>query len=115
MLAHQIDVSCAPTLDKGYIRPSSPPWGCPTLFVSMTDKELRLCVDYQPLNAITIKNKYPLPRTDILFDQLVGAQVLTKIDLRSVYHQIKICAEDIPRTAFSMRYGMYEYLVMCLD
>jgi hypothetical protein len=69
-------------------------------------------VDYWPLNAVTIKNKYPLPRIDILFDQLAGAQVFSKIDLRSSYHQIKICDEDIPKMAFSMRYGLYEYLVM---
>jgi hypothetical protein len=69
-------------------------------------------VDYRPLNAVTIKNKYPLPRIDISFDQLAGAQVFSKIDLRSGYHQIKICAEDIPKTAFSMRYGLYEYLVV---
>jgi hypothetical protein len=99
-------------LDKGYIHPSSSPWGCPTLFVVKKDKELRLCVDYRPLNVIIIKNKYPLPRIDILFDQLTGAQVFSKIDLRSGYHQIKIHAEDIPRTTFSMRYGLYEYLVM---
>jgi hypothetical protein len=76
------------------------------------DKELHLCVDYRPLNAVTIKNKYPLPCIDILFDQLVGAQVFSKIDLRSGYHQIKIRAKNIPKTAFSTRYGMYEYLVM---
>jgi hypothetical protein len=76
------------------------------------DKELRLCVDYLPLNAITIKNKYPLPRIDILFDQLTGAQVFSKIDFHSGYHKIKIRAKDIPKTAFSMRYGLYEYLVM---
>jgi hypothetical protein len=99
-------------LDNGYIRPSSSPWGCPTLFVVKKDKELRLCVDYRPLNAITIKNKYPIPNIDILFDQLAGAQVLSKVDLRSRYHQIKIHGEDIPKTAFSMRYGLYEYLVM---
>jgi hypothetical protein len=69
-------------------------------------------VDYQPLNAVTIKNKYPLPCIDIMFDQLAGAQVFSKIDLRSGYHQIKICAEDIAKTAFTMRYGLYEYLVM---
>jgi hypothetical protein len=69
-------------------------------------------VDYRSLNVITIKNKYPLPRIDILFDQLVGAQVFSKIDLRSGYHQIKIRGEDIPKTAVSMRYGMYEYLIM---
>jgi hypothetical protein len=76
------------------------------------DKELHQCVDYQPLNAVTIKNKYPLPCIDIMFDQLAGAQVFSKIDLRSGYHQIKICAEDIGKTAFTMRYGLYEYLVM---
>jgi hypothetical protein len=69
-------------------------------------------VDYRPLNAVTIKNKYPLPCIDILFDQLAGAQVFSKIDLRSGYHQIKIRDEYIPKTAFSMRYGLYEYLVM---
>jgi hypothetical protein len=80
--------------------------------VEKKDKEMRLCVDYRPLNAVTIKNKYPFPRIDILFDQLAGAQMFTKIDLRSGYHQIKIRAEDIPKTAFTMRYGLYEYLVM---
>jgi hypothetical protein len=99
-------------LDKGFICPSSSPWGCPTLFVSKKDKGLRLCVDYRPLNAVTIKNKYPLPRINILFDQLAGAQVFSKIDLRSGYHQIKISDEDIPKTAFFMRYVLYEYLVM---
>jgi hypothetical protein len=99
-------------LDKGFICSSSSPWGCPTLFISKKDKNLRLCVDYQPLNAVTIKNKYPLPHIDILFDQLAGAQVFSKIDFCSGYHQIKICAEDIPKIAFTMRYGLYEYLVM---
>jgi hypothetical protein len=99
-------------LDKGYIYPSTSPWGCLALFVEKKDKELRLCVDYRPLNAVTIKNKYPLPRIDILFDQLAGAQVFSKIDLHSGYHQIKIHAEDIPKVAFIMRYGLYEYLVM---
>jgi hypothetical protein len=69
-------------------------------------------MDYRLLNAVTIKNKYPVSYIDIMFDQLVGAQVFSKIDLRSGYHQIKICAEDIPKTAFTMRYGLYEYLVM---
>jgi hypothetical protein len=76
------------------------------------DEALRLCVDYRPLNVVTIKNKYPLPRIDILFDQLAGAQVFSKTDLRSGNHQIKICAEDIRRTTFSTRYDLYEYLVM---
>jgi hypothetical protein len=99
-------------LDKRFIRPSTSPWGCPALFVKKKDESLRLCVDYHPLNAVTIKNKYPLPRIDVLFDQLVGAKVFSKIDLRSGYHQIKIRASDIPKTAFSTRYGLYEYLVM---
>jgi hypothetical protein len=99
-------------LDKGYIRPSTSPWGCSALFVEKKDKELRLCVDYRPLKAVTIKNKYPLSRIDILFDQLAGAQVFSKIDLYSGYRQIKICVEDIPKMAFTMKYGLYEYLVM---
>ena len=99
-------------LDKGLIQPSSSPWGCPTLFVKKKDKSLRMCVDYRPLNDVTIKNKYPLPRIDILFDQLAKAKVFSKIDLRSGYHQIKIRPEDIPKIAFSTRYGLYEYLVM---
>jgi hypothetical protein len=90
-------------LDKGFIRPSSSPWGCPPLFVSKKDKGLRLCVDYRPLNAVTIKNKYPLSRIDILFDQLAGAHVFSKIDLRSGYYQIKIFDEDISKTTFSTR------------
>jgi hypothetical protein len=99
-------------LDKGFIHPSSSPWGCPALFIPKKDKELRLCVDYRPLNAVTIKNKYPLPRIDILFDQLAGAQMFFKIDLRSGYHQIRIHDEDISKTAFSTRYNLYEYFVM---
>jgi hypothetical protein len=99
-------------LDKGFIRPSTSPWGCPALFMKKKDESLRLCVDYRPLNAVTIKNKYPLPRIDVLFDQLVGAQVFSKIDLRSGYHHIKIRASYIPKIAFSTRYGLYEYLVM---
>jgi hypothetical protein len=99
-------------LDKGFIRPSTSPWGCPSLFVKKKDESLRLCIDYRPLNAVTIKNKYPLPRIDVLFDQLVRAKVFSKIDLRYGYHQINIRASDIPKTAFSTRYGLYEYLVM---
>src|SRR5438105_12565576 len=99
-------------LDKGFIHPSSSSWGCPALFVDKKDGTKRLCVDYRPLDAVTSKNKYPLPHIDILFDQLAGAKVFSKIDLRSGYHQIKIRAEDVPKTAFSTRYGLYEYLVM---
>jgi hypothetical protein len=80
--------------------------------VEKKDKELCLCVDYRLLNAVTIKNMYPLSRIHILFDQLVGAQVFSKIDLHSGYHQIKIHAKDIPKTAFTTRYGLFEYLVM---
>jgi hypothetical protein len=82
------------------------------LFVSKKDKDLHLHVDYRPLNVVTIKNKYPFSRIDILFNQVAGAQVFSKIDLRSSYYHIKIRAEDIPKTAFSMRYMLYEYLVM---
>jgi hypothetical protein len=84
----------------------------PALFVKKKDNSLRLYVDYRPLNAITIKNKYPLPRIDILFDQLVGAKIFFKIDLRFGYHTIKIRPSDISKIAFSTRYGLYEYLVM---
>jgi hypothetical protein len=100
-------------LKKGLIHPSSSEWGCPALFVKKKkDNSLCMCVDYRPLNVVTIKNKYPLPRIDILFDQLTKAKVFSKIDLRSGYHQIKIRPQDIPKTAFSTRYGLYEYLVM---
>jgi hypothetical protein len=101
-------------LDIGFILPSTSPWRCPALFVKKKDESLRLCVDYRPLNAVTIKNKYPLPRIDVVFNQLVGAKVFSKIDLRYGYHQIKIRASDIPKTAFSTKYGLYEYLVMSL-
>ena len=99
-------------IDKGFVQPSLSPWGCPAIFVKKKDETLRLCVDYRPLNEVTIKNKYPLPRIDLLFDQLAGARVFSKIDLRSGYHQIKIKPEDIPKMAFTTRYGLYEYLVM---
>ena len=108
----ELKIQLQELLDKGYIRPSSSPWGCPALFVKKKDDCLRLCVDYRPLNAVTIKNKYPFPRIDVLFDQLAGAKIFSKIDLRSGYHQIKIRPCDIPKTAFSTRYGLYEYLVM---
>jgi hypothetical protein len=76
------------------------------------NQSLRLCIDYRPLNAVTVKNKYPLPRINLLFDQLAGAKVFSMVDLHSGYHQIKIRPEDVPKTAFSIRYGLYEYLVM---
>jgi hypothetical protein len=99
-------------LEHGFIRPSSSPWGCPAIFVKKKDQTLRMCMDYIPLNEVTIKNTYPLPRIDVLFDQLTGARVFSKIDLRSGYHQIRIRPEDIPKTAFTTRYGLFEYLVM---
>jgi hypothetical protein len=108
----ELKVQLNELLDKGYIHPSSSPWGCPALFVKKKDQSLRLCVDYQPLNAVTVKNKYPLPRIDILFYQLSSARVFSKVNLRLGYHQIKIRPEDISKTAFSIRYGLYEYLVM---
>jgi hypothetical protein len=108
----ELKVQLNELLDKGYVRLSSSPWGCSALFVKKKDQSLRLCIDYRPLNAVTIKNKYLLPRIDILFDQLAGARVFSKVDLRSSYHQIKICPEDVPKTAFSTKYGLYEYLVM---
>jgi hypothetical protein len=108
----ELKIQLQDRLDKGFLRPSASPWGCPALFVKKKDNSLRLCVDYHPLNAVTIKNKYPLPRIDILFNQLAGAKVLSKIDLRSGYHQIKIRSSNVPKTAFSTRYGLYEYLVM---
>jgi hypothetical protein len=108
----ELKIQLQDLLNKGFIRPSASPWECPALFVKKKDNSLRLCVDYRPLNTVTIKNKYSLPRIDILFDQLVGAKVFYKIDLRSGYHQIKIKPSDVPKTAFSTRYGLYEYLVM---
>jgi hypothetical protein len=107
----ELKVQLKDLLDKGYIYPSSSPWGCPTLFLKKKDEALHLCVDYRSLNAVTIKNKYPLPHIDLLFDQLAGAQVFSKIDLRSIYHQIKICVEDIPTMTFSTRYDFMSILL----
>jgi hypothetical protein len=99
---------------KGFIWPSSSPWGAPVLFVEKKDGTQWMCVDYRSLNEVTIKNKYPLPRIVDLFDQMKGASVFSKIDLRSGYHQLKIRELDIPKTAFRTRYRLYVYTVMSL-
>src|SRR3954451_15375718 len=101
-------------LRKGLIRRSASPWRSPVLFVDKKDGAIRLCTDYRKLNDVTIKNKYPLPKIEDLFDQLTGARVFSKIDLRTGYHQLKICATDIPKTSFTTRYGLYEYKVMSI-
>jgi hypothetical protein len=99
-------------LDRGYIRPNASPWGSPVIFVPKKDGMQRMCVDYHSLNEVTIKNKYPLPRIENLFNQLKGACVFSNIDLQFGYHQLKIQASDIPKTTFITRYGLYEYTVM---
>ncbi|GKC40048.1 putative reverse transcriptase domain-containing protein [Tanacetum coccineum] len=98
--------------DKGFIRPSFSPWGASVLFVKKMDGSFRMCIDYQELNKLRVKNRYPLPRIDDLFDQLQGSSVYSKIDLRSGYHQLRVREEDIPKTAFRTRYGHYEFQVM---
>ncbi|GJS63353.1 putative reverse transcriptase domain-containing protein [Tanacetum coccineum] len=98
--------------DKGFIRPSSSPWGAPVLFVKKKDGSFRMCIDYRELNKLTVKNRYPLLRIDDLFDQLQGSSIYSKIDLRSGYHQLRVREQDIPKTAFRTRYGHYEFQVM---
>ncbi|KAL9249412.1 Transposon Ty3-G Gag-Pol polyprotein-like protein [Drosera capensis] len=99
-------------LEKGYIRPSVSPWGAPLLFVKKKDGSMRLCIDYRELKKITIKNRYPLPWIDDLFDQLQGGSMYYNIDLRLGYHQLCIKADDISKTAFRTRYGHHEFVVM---
>ncbi|GJU75700.1 putative reverse transcriptase domain-containing protein, partial [Tanacetum coccineum] len=98
--------------DKGFIRPSLSPWGAPVLFVKKKDGSFRTCINYKELNKLTIKNRYPLPRIDDLFDQLRGSQYVSKIDLRYGYHQLRVHEDDIPKTAFRTRYGHFELTVM---
>ncbi|GJX90972.1 putative reverse transcriptase domain-containing protein [Tanacetum coccineum] len=98
--------------DRGFIRPSTSPWGAPVLFVKKKDGSFRMCIDSRELNKLTVKNRYPLPRIDDLFDQLQGSSVYSKIDLRSGYHQLRVRDEDIPMTTFRTRYGHYEFQVM---
>nr|GFB23182.1 putative reverse transcriptase domain-containing protein [Tanacetum cinerariifolium] len=98
--------------DKGFIRPSSSPWGAPVLFVKKKDGSFRMCIDFRELNKLTVKNRYLLPRIDDLFDQLQGSSVYSKIDLGSGYHQLRVREEDISKTTFRTRYGHYEFYVM---
>ncbi|GKF29420.1 putative reverse transcriptase domain-containing protein [Tanacetum coccineum] len=95
--------------DKGFIRPSSSLWGAPVLFVKKKDGSFRMCSDYRELNKLTMKNRYPFPRINDLFDQLQRSRVYSKIDLRSGYHQFRVREEDIPKTAFRTRYGHYKF------
>jgi hypothetical protein len=99
-------------LDKGFIHPSISPWGTPVLFVKKKDGSMRMCINYQELNKVMIKNRYPLPRIDDLLDQLQGARVFSKVDLRSGYHQVRVKEEDIPKIDFRTRYGHYKFIVM---
>jgi hypothetical protein len=99
-------------LEKGYIRPSTSSWAALVLFVEKMDGTKRMCIDYRSLNEVTIKNKYPQPRIEDLFDQLRRASVLSKINLRSGYHQLRIRPSDIPKTTFITKYGLYEFTVM---
>ena len=108
----ELKVQLEELLQLGFIRPSVSPWGASAVFAKKKDGSLRLCIDYRKLNRVTIKNKYPLPRIDDLFDQLRGSLFFSKIDLRSGYHQLRIREEDIPKTAFRTRYGHYEFVVM---
>ncbi|GKE82274.1 retrotransposon protein, putative, ty3-gypsy subclass, partial [Tanacetum coccineum] len=98
--------------DKGFIRPSSSPWKAPVLSVKKKDGSFWMCIDYRELNKLTVKNHYPLPRIDDLFDQLQWSSIYSKIDLRSGYHQLRVQEEHIPKTAFRTRYGHYEFQVM---
>ena len=108
----ELRVQIQELLDKGFIRLSISPWGASVLFAKKKDKTLRLCINYRQLNRVTIKNRYPLPRIDDLFDQLRGAQVYFKIDLRIGYHQLRVRETDILNIAFRTCYGHFEFTVM---
>ena len=112
----ELKVQIQGLLDKGFIRSSTSPWGAPVLFAKKKDKTLRLCIDYRQLNRVTIKNRYPLPSIDDLFDQLRGARVYSKIDLRTGYHQLRVRETDIPKTAFRTWYfGLTNALAAFMD
>ena len=99
-------------LDLGLIRPSVSLWGAPVIFIRKKDGSWRLCIDYRKMNKATIKNQYPLPIIDDLFDQMKGATLFSKIELRSGYHQLQIKEDDIPKTAFKTRFGHYKFTVL---
>ncbi|GKC80254.1 putative reverse transcriptase domain-containing protein [Tanacetum coccineum] len=101
--------------EKGFIRPSSSPWGAPMLFMKKKDGSFRMCIDYRELNKLTIKNRYPLPRINDLFDQLYGSQYFWKIDLPSGYHQLRVREEDIPKTAFRTRSYLDKFVIVFID
>jgi hypothetical protein len=107
----ELQIQLKELLDSGLVRPNVSPWGAPVIFVKK-DGSLRLCIDYRDLNRATVKNRYPMPRIDDLFDQMKGATVFSKIDLQSGYHQLSIKESDIPKTAFRTRFGHYEFFVV---
>ncbi|GJU49646.1 putative reverse transcriptase domain-containing protein [Tanacetum coccineum] len=109
---HELSNQLQELAHRGFIRPSTSPWGAPVLFVKKKDGSFRMCIDYQKLNKLTVKNRYLLPRIDHLFDQLQGSSIYSKINLRSGYHQLRVRNEDIPKTAFRTRYRHYEFQVM---
>ena len=109
---YELKVQIYELLDKGLIRLSTSPWGAPILFAKKKDKTLLLCIDYQLLNRTTTKNRYPLLRIDDLFDQLRGAKVYSKMDLRTGYNQLRVREAEIPKTAFRTRYGHFEFMVI---
>ena len=108
----ELRVQLQELLDKGFIRPSTSPWGASVLVAKKKGKTLRLCVYYRQLNRVTIKNRYPLPWINDLFDQLRGVRVYSKIDLHTGYHQLRVRETDIPKTTFRTRYGHFEFTVM---